>query len=218
MQQSQRKILSLAFGAALAAFAAGAFAADAPASGEKPLYESVYSKSYAQYFGGVGTVDAAYDGTKDITVTLKPSADGKYMIVGNPYMAPLDLQAFFNENSSLLTGAYWTETENGPGVGGTDGNNWLTPDASSVIPPYGAFFVERKADATGDNTIKFTADMQKFVSDAGSGTGTTAFTITADNETGRSGAVLAYTDNAVNRYEATEDVQLMRNLLGNNAD
>ncbi len=66
MQQSQRKILSLAFGAALAAFAAGAFAADAPASGEKPLYESVYSKSYAQYFGGVGTVDAAYDGTKDI--------------------------------------------------------------------------------------------------------------------------------------------------------
>ncbi len=154
----------------------------------------------------------------DVTAELVASQDGKYMIVGNPYMAPLDLQAFFTENSGLLTGAYWTETEKGPGVGGTDGNNWLTPDASSVIPPYGAFFVERKADATGDNTIKFTADMQKFVSDAGSGTETTAFTITADNETGRSGAVLAYTDNAVNRYEATEDVQLMRNLLGNNAN
>lgn len=66
MQQSQRKILSLAFGVALATFAAGAFAADAPASEEKPLYESVYSKSYAQYFGGVGTVGEAYDGTKDI--------------------------------------------------------------------------------------------------------------------------------------------------------
>lgn len=154
----------------------------------------------------------------DVSLMLDASQDGKYMIVGNPYMAPLDLQAFFAGNSGLLTGAYWTETENGPGVGGTDGNNWLTPDASSVIPPYGAFFVERKADATGDNTIKFTADMQKFVSDAGSGTETTAFTITADNETGRSGAVLAYTDNAVNRYEATEDVQLMRNLLGNNAN
>lgn len=154
----------------------------------------------------------------DVSLTLDASQDGKYMIVGNPYMAPLDLQAFFAGNSGLLTGAYWTETENGPGVGGTDGNNWLTPDASSVIPPYGAFFVERKVDATGDNTIKFTADMQKFVSDAGSGTETTAFTITADNETGRSGAVLAYTDNAVNRYEATEDVQLMRNLLGNNAN
>lgn len=76
MQQSQRKILSLAFGAALAAFAAGAFAADAPASGEKPLYESVYSKSYAQYFGGVGTVGEAYDGTKDIQ-DWKPSLVSK---------------------------------------------------------------------------------------------------------------------------------------------
>lgn len=154
----------------------------------------------------------------DVSLTLDASQDGKYMIVGNPYMAPLDLQAFFAGNSGLLTGAYWTETENGPGVGGTDGNNWLTPDASSVIPPYGAFFVERKADATGDNTIKFTADMQKFVSEAGSGTETTAFTITADNETGRSGAVLAYAGGAVNGYEAAEDVQLMRNLLGNNAN
>ena len=154
----------------------------------------------------------------DVSLTLDASQDGKYMIVGNPYMAPLDLQAFFAGNSGLLTGAYWTETENGPGVGGTDGNNWLTPDVSSVIPPYGAFFVERKADATGDNTVKFTADMQKFVSDAGSGTETTAFTITADNETGRSGAVLAYAGGAVNGYEAAEDVQLMRNLLGNNAN
>lgn len=154
----------------------------------------------------------------DVSLTLDASQDGKYMIVGNPYMAPLDLQAFFAGNSGLLTGAYWTETENGPGVGGTDGNSWLTPDASSVIPPYGAFFVERKADATGDNTVKFTADMQKFVSDAGSGTETTAFTITADNETGRSGAVLAYAGGAVNGYEAAEDVQLMRNLLGNNAN
>ena len=154
----------------------------------------------------------------DVSLTLDASQDGKYMIVGNPYMAPLDLQAFFAGNSGLLRGAYWTETENGPGVGGTDGNSWLTPDVSSVIPPYGAFFVERKADATGDNTVKFTADMQKFVSDAGSGTETTAFTITADNETGRSGAVLAYAGGAVNGYEAGEDVQLMRNLLGNNAN
>lgn len=76
MQQSQRKILSLAFGVALATFAAGAFAADAPASEEKPLYESVYSKSYAQYFGGVGTVGEAYDGTKDIQ-DWKPSLVSK---------------------------------------------------------------------------------------------------------------------------------------------
>lgn len=151
----------------------------------------------------------------DVTAELVASQDGKYMIVGNPYMAPLDLQKFFDINTNL-TGMYWTETEQGPGAGGSDGdgNNWLDPSETSTIAPYGAFFVE-KTNATGDNTVKFTADMQKFDSEAGT---TANFTITAENESGRSGAALAYADNADNGYEAAEDVQLMRNLLGNNAN
>lgn len=52
-----RHALSLAVGSALAVSASGAFAG---------TYQSVFGQSYAQYFGGVGTVDAAYDGTKDI--------------------------------------------------------------------------------------------------------------------------------------------------------
>ena len=151
----------------------------------------------------------------DVTAELVASQDGKYMIVGNPYMAPLDLQKFFDINTNL-TGMYWTETEQGPGAGGSDGdgNNWLDPSETSTIAPYGAFFVE-KTNATGDNTVKFTADMQKFDSEAGT---TANFTITAENESGRSGAALAYADNADNGYDAAEDVQLMRNLLGNNAN
>ena len=35
----------------------------------------------------------------NVTQTLAPSQDGKYMIVGNPYMAPLDLQKFFEVNA-----------------------------------------------------------------------------------------------------------------------
>lgn len=152
-----------------------------------------------------------------VTEPLTVSQDGKYMIVGNPYMAPLDLQKFFDINTNL-TGMYWTETEQGPGAGGSDGdgNNWLDPSETSTIAPYGAFFVE-KTNATGDNTVKFTVDMQKFDT-AESGTTTTGFTITAENESGRSCAALAYADNADNGYEAAEDVQLMRNLLGNNAN
>ena len=151
----------------------------------------------------------------DVTAELVASQDGKYMIVGNPYMAPLDLQKFFDINTNL-TGMYWTETEQGPGAGGSDGdgNNWLDPSETSTIAPYGAFFVEKK-DSVGENTVKFTADMQKFDSEAGT---TTNFTITAENESGRSGAALAYADNADNGYDAAEDVQLMRNLLGNNAN
>ena len=66
--------------------------------------------------------------------------------------------------------------------------------------------------------MKFTADMQKFVAKTEGEAATTAFTITADNGNAKSGAALAYADNAENAFNATEDVRLMRNLLGNNAN
>ena len=150
----------------------------------------------------------------DVTAELVASQDGKYMIVGNPYMAPLDLQKFFEANKNNLTGSYWTETLDGTSAGSFDEEGHWATTGASVIEPYGAFFVEKK-DAVGENTVKFTADMQKFDSEAGT---TTNFTITAENESGRSGAALAYADNADNGYDAAEDVQLMRNLLGNNAN
>lgn len=152
----------------------------------------------------------------DVTAELVASQDGKYMIVGNPYMAPLDLQKFFEDeaNKNNLTGSYWTETLDGTSAGSFDEEGHWATTGASVIAPYGAFFVEKK-DVGGDNTVKFTADMQKFDSEAGT---TMNFTITAENESGRSGAALAYADNADNGYDATEDVQLMRNLLGNNAN
>lgn len=156
----------------------------------------------------------------DVTQTLTPSQDGKYMIVGNPYMAPLDLQKFFETNAGEdgnLTGQYWSETADGQATGGTDatGGQWVTPTGTETIAPFGAFFVQLRDDAT-DNTVKFTAAMQKFEPvDQGA---TTAFTITADNGSEKSGAVLAYADNADNTFKATEDTRLMRNLLGNNAN
>ncbi len=155
----------------------------------------------------------------NVTQTLAPSQDGKYMIVGNPYMAPLDLQKFFKVNAGKdgnLTGQYWSETSEGSAMGGTDatGGKWLTPTGTETIEPFGAFFVQLKDEAT-DNTVKFTADMQKFKQVQGEGT---AFTITADNGSEKSRAILAYADNANNDYADTEDTQLMRDLLGNNAN
>lgn len=154
----------------------------------------------------------------DVTQTLTPSQDGKYMIAGNPYMAPLDLKKFLEYNSGTegnLTGQYWSETSEGSAMGGTDatGGKWLTPTGTETIAPFGAFFVQLKDGAT--NTIKFTADMQKFEQVQGEGT---AFTITADNGSEKSRAILAYADNANNDYADTEDTQLMRDLLGNNAN
>ena len=158
----------------------------------------------------------------DVTQTLTPSQDDKYMIAGNPYMAPLDLKKFLEYNSGTegnLTGQYWSETAGGTTAGGTDsqGGQWITPTGTETIQPFGAFFVQKK-DATSDNTVKFTADMQKFETTTGGEAATTAFTITADNGNAKSGAALAYADNAENAFDANEDVCLMRNLLGNNAN
>lgn len=155
-----------------------------------------------------------------VTKPLTASQDDKYMIVGNPYMAPLDLQKFFEANAGEdgnLTGQYWSETADGQVTGGTDatGGQWVTPTGTETIAPFGAFFVQLR-DGAVDNTVKFTADMQKFEPvDQGA---TTAFTITADNGSEKSGAALAYADNADNTFKATEDTRLMRNLLGNNAN
>lgn len=158
----------------------------------------------------------------NVTQTLAPSQDDKYMIAGNPYMAPLDLKKFLEYNSGTdgnLTGQYWSETAGGTTAGGTDsqGGQWITPTGTETIEPFGAFFVQLKDVAT-DNTVKFTADMQKFVAETEGEAATTAFTITADNGNAKSGAALAYADNAENAFNATEDVRLMRNLLGNNAN
>lgn len=158
----------------------------------------------------------------NVTQTLAPSQDGMYMIVGNPYMAQLDLKKFLEYNSGTegnLTGQYWSETAGGTTAGGTDsqGGQWITPTGTETIQPFGAFFVQKK-DATSDNTVKFTADMQKFETTTGGEAATTAFTITADNGNAKSGAALAYADNAENAFDANEDVCLMRNLLGNNAN
>lgn len=157
-----------------------------------------------------------------VTQTLAPSQDGKYMIAGNPYMAPLDLKKFLEYNSGTegnLTGQYWSETAGGTTAGGTDsqGGQWIEPTGTETIEPFGAFFVQLKDEAT-DNTVKFTADMQKFVAETEGEAATTAFTITADNGNAKSGAALAYADNAENAFNANEDVCLMRNLLGNNAN
>lgn len=158
----------------------------------------------------------------DVTQTLTPSQGDKYMIAGNPYMAPLDLKKFLEYNSGTegnLTGQYWSETAGGTTAGGTDsqGGQWITPTGTETIEPFGAFFVQLKDGAT-DNTVKFTADMQKFVAETEGEAATTAFTITADNGNAKSGAALAYADNAENAFNATEDVRLMRNLLGNSAN
>ena len=154
-----------------------------------------------------------YSPKESVTARLTSPQDGKYLIVGNPFMAPLDLQKFFDGNKHLQP-KYWTETEEGPAVGSADNDSrWITTIADATIPPYGAFFVE-KTDAAGGSTVSFTADMQTFGTATGETTGTNSLVVTAENASGRSRAALAYAYAATDGYRAEEDAQLIADLTG----
>ena len=114
-------------------------------------------------------------GDANITLTITDAQEmGGYVLVGNPYMASLDMQKFFNENTGL-TGAYYTY----------DASTAITHTTSGVIRPLQAFIVG-KGSAT---QIKFTADMMM---DGNHGTPTPApsreFTLTASSNRGQSTA------------------------------
>lgn len=116
-------------------------------------------------------------GDANITLTITDAQEmGGYVLVGNPYMASLDMQKFFNENTGL-TGAYYTY----------DASTATTHTTSGVIRPLQAFIVG-KGSAT---QINFTADMMM---DGNHGTPTPApspsreFTLTASSNRGQSAA------------------------------
>lgn len=161
---------------------------------------------------------------RPLTVTLTPSADGRYFIVGNPFPAHLDVKRFLAENSSVLAQKYWLIEDNGPVAGSADdAGNWVdaSGDGTVLLPPYGAFYAERADEGTGSVTVNFTADMQAFApaSDGTeAGSQTSGVRIQAQTESGRSMATVAYSEQAENDYMAQEDVQLLRDAALNGAD
>lgn len=152
---------------------------------------------------------------KDFTVPLGESADGQYYLVGNPFMAHLDMTKFFNEttgNGSVLQKKYWLVTdENQTAAVGTGDGSWVTVDGNSTptVAPLQSFFVQKANNETGEITVKFTQEMQTL---GGSGDGlrsANALTITATTSDGRtSRAAVAYDMAASADYEASEDAEL----------
>ena len=145
-----------------------------------------------------------------IEITLSESADGQYYLVGNPFMAHLDMNAFFNGNTDLER-KYWLVTnDNQTAAVGTGDGSWVTVDGSSTpkVAPLQSFFVQKKTGVS-NNDITFTQDMQVL---GGTGDGlrsANALTITATTTDGRtSRAAVAYDMAASADYEASEDAEL----------
>lgn len=140
-------------------------------------------------------------------------AHGGYYLVGNPFMAHLDMKKFFDKNTSFAK-MYWLVTENGQEV--AVGGDGLISTGTGKIAPLQSFFVKLETDDEGNPVtapghITFTQDMQ-VLGDGGTNDGlrsANALTITATTTDGRtSRAAVAYDMAASADYEASEDAEL----------
>lgn len=151
-----------------------------------------------------------------VQATLTPSADGKYLMVGNPFMAPLDVQAFVSANSDVLAQKYWISSDLTTAVTYDESNKTWSGN-TSLIAPYSVFYVEAKtpSTATAGVEVKFTADMQKFeTTSTGEGSQTVSLKITAEDAEGSSSAAVRYAASASNGF-GMEDAQMISGLTGN---
>lgn len=161
-----------------------------------------------------------YAPKENVTVTLTPSADGKYLMVGNPFMAPLDVQAFVAANIGVLAQKYWIGDMSEDNAVAFTENGW--PAQTSLIAPYSVFYVEALGHETeaetiydANVTVKFTADMQKFeTTSTGEGSQTASLKITAEAAEGSSSAAVRYAASASNGF-GMEDAQMISGLTGN---
>lgn len=157
-----------------------------------------------------------------VTVKLTPSADGKYLMVGNPFMAPLDVQAFVAANAAnigVLAQKYWISSNLTTTAVTYDESKKTWSDNTSLIAPYSVFYVQIAETATPDEKgnfiVKFTADMQKFeTTSTGEGSQAVSLKITAEDAEGSSSAAVRYAASASNGF-GMEDAQMISGLTGN---
>lgn len=159
----------------------------------------------------------------EVIDTLTLSVDGKYLMVGNPFMAPLDVQAFVAANSGVLAQKYWINSDLTTEVVTYDENSNTWSESTSLIAPYSVFYVEALGNAedgtkTTDDanvTVKFTAAMQKFETTSTDDSSQAAsLKITAEDAEGSSSAAVRYTASASNGF-GMEDAQMISGLTGN---
>lgn len=155
--------------------------------------------------------DLNTENTSPITVTLEANGDNPYYLVGNPFMAHLDMEKFFEANQNLEP-KYWVVKGDNQEVG-VGGDNGLIDTDNGKIAPLSSFFVTKNGSSATNDKVVFTADMQTLNANLYAGdddqVNDNALTITATTTDGRtSRAAVAYDMAASADYEASEDAEL----------
>lgn len=151
-----------------------------------------------------------------VTVTLTPSADGKYLMVGNPFMASLDVQAFVAANSDVLAQKYWYNSNVTLTAVTYDADTKTWSEGKYLAVPYSVFYVEAAdpATATDGVTVTFKADMQEIGASNLPIPAPASLKITAEDAEGSSSAAVRYAASASNGF-GMEDAQMISGLTGN---
>ena len=156
--------------------------------------------------------------------------DGKHFLIGNPYMYPLDMEAFFDGNkkedntTDLFQRKYWILEDGStsavvgtPDVGFGNGTGAIEESNLGQIAPMQAFFVELKEPLEGNAKleVKFTTSMMaeeattRSVETKSYSATNPTLTITAERGETKSVAKLVTSDKADNGYEASEDAVVL---------
>lgn len=112
----------------------------------------------AVYAQGIPNQARLNDVSGTITVTTENA--GQYFLVGNPFMASLDMQKFFDANPGLQR-KFWVVTANRQEVTVMDGADAIATDGTTTVAPMQAFFVEATDAAAKSLQLTYTKDMQK---------------------------------------------------------
>lgn len=152
-----------------------------------------------------------------IKFTLENNNGTDYYLIGNPFIAYLDMKEFFKVNHQLDR-KYWYIVGYKQGVAldndGEEGG--ITGDGSTnfTIPPLHSFFV--RINDPANKEITFTSAMQVLGKENDGRTTTRTLRITASADGKVSHAVVRYSAEAVAGYQSSEDAELFldSNLAG----
>lgn len=147
-----------------------------------------------------------------ISVTLEANGNNPYYLVGNPFMAHLNMKEFLEGNSEVIEPKYWAVDDGVQNIAVVNPNDdsWITVNENSTakVAPLQSFFVQKKTGVS-NNDITFTQEMQTLGGTTDGLRSANALTITATTSDGRtSRAAVAYDMAASADYEASEDAEL----------
>ena len=103
------------------------------------------------------------------SIAVKSAGSSRYFLVGNPFMAHLDMQKFLEANSGVVSKKYWILTDDGQQAGifdeTTDG---FIGSASGIVAPMQGFFVEASTESE-ELTLTYDETMMRRNGDGSTG-------------------------------------------------